>query len=429
LSPPLSVLWLAHEVLLPFVLGGVVAYVVLPLVQKLEKRGLKRGVAIVFVYACILGTLGLFLRLAVPRVSKEIVGFRRELPRITRELQDQVVPSIQGKLASFGIGSAVEPQEEPLPGAVGAPAASASEPAEHEPTVLIRPRKDGSLGVELTRDVTIRPTEDGAYVITDPVDTREGTAVSHAITDLPKKALGYVRKNMAELLKGAQVALKAVSRGIFMFSLTLMIAAYLMLTKEKIFGFFTSLVAPAGRESFDKLLTRMDKGLSGVVRGQLVICLINGALTAVGYAMIGLKYWPVLALVATVFSLIPIFGAIVSSVPAVIIGLTQGVGTAAFVLMWIVVIHQLEANFLNPKIMGDAAKIHPVLVIFSLLVGEHMFHTAGALLAVPCMSIAQSLFSHFWERIQQNDPAFEGEPAVEETAPVSKAVPELPKRG
>ena len=124
----------------------------------------------------------------------------------------------------------------------------------------------------------------------------------------------------------------------------------------------------------------------------------------------GLKYWPVLALVATVFSLIPIFGSIASAVPAVAIGLTQSLGTAVFVLVWIVGIHQLEANILNPKIMGDAAKIHPVLVIFSLLVGEHFFHIVGALLAVPCMSIAQTLFLHLRDVIERDDPELAGDP-------------------
>ena len=154
----------------------------------------------------------------------------------------------------------------------------------------------------------------------------------------------------------------------------------------------------------------MDRGLSGVVRGQLTISAINGVLSAIGFAFIGLKYWPVLALVAMVFSLIPIFGSIASAVPAVALGLTQSLGTAVFVLFWIVGIHQLEANFLNPKIMGDAAKIHPVLVIFSLLVGEHFFHIVGALLAVPCMSIAQSLFLHLRDVIERDDPDFAGDP-------------------
>jgi predicted PurR-regulated permease PerM len=182
-----------------------------------------------------------------------------------------------------------------------------------------------------------------------------------------------------------------------------------MLTREKILSFFTSLVRPSSRPAFESLLARIDRGLSGVVRGQLIICLINGILSAIGFAIIGLKYWPVLALVAAVFSLIPIFGSIVSAVPAVAIGLTQGIGTAAFVLAWIVGIHQLEANLLNPKIMGDAAKIHPVLVIFSLLVGEHFFHAVGALLAVPCMSIAQSVFLHFRGITNARDPELAAE--------------------
>jgi predicted PurR-regulated permease PerM len=132
-----------------------------------------------------------------------------------------------------------------------------------------------------------------------------------------------------------------------------------------------------------------------VVRGQLLICAINGVLSAVGFAFIGLKYWPVMALLAGVFSLVPIFGSIASSIPAVAVGLTQSLPTAAMALGWILGVHQLEAHVLNPKIMGDTAKIHPVLVIFSLLVGEHFFHAAGALLAVPTMSIVQSVFLQF----------------------------------
>src|SRR4029079_14480849 len=120
-------------------------------------------------------------------------------------------------------------------------------------------------------------------------------------------------------------------------------------------------------------------------------------LSAIGFSIFGLKYWPILAVVAAVMSLIPIFGSILSSVPAVAIGLTQSPATAFGVLAWIIGIHQIEANFLNPKIIGDSAKIHPVLVVFSLLVGEHFFQITGALFAVPCMSIAQTVFLHFRE--------------------------------
>src|SRR5690606_1662444 len=140
---------------------------------------------------------------------------------------------------------------------------------------------------------------------------------------------------------------------------------------------------------------RMDRGLAGVVRGQLLICLVNGVLTAIGLWMFELKYWPILAIIAAVMSLIPIFGSILSTIPAVAIGLTQDFWTALWVLLWIVGIHQVEANLLNPKIIGVAAKIHPVLVVFALIVGEHFFGLWGALLAVPTLSLTQSVFNHF----------------------------------
>ncbi len=219
----------------------------------------------------------------------------------------------------------------------------------------------------------------------------------------------WLTQNPAEVYKMGKNIVAGVSRGIFLSFITLMLAAYIMLTRERIVGFFRLLVRPSARDDYDHLLIRIDRGLSGVVRGQLIICLINGVLSAIGFAMVGLKYWPVLALVAAVLSLIPIFGSIISTIPAVAIGLTQGLGTAVFVLVWIVGIHQLEANLLNPKIMGDAAKLHPVLVVFSLLAGEHLFGVVGALLAVPCMSIAKSLFIHFLQAANAGDPELQGD--------------------
>ena len=67
-------------------------------------------------------------------------------------------------------------------------------------------------------------------------------------------------------------------------------------------------------------------------------------------------------------------------------------------LAWIIGIHLVEANLLNPKIMGDAAKIHPVLVVFALIAGEHSYGLVGALFAVPVASIIQTIFSYYRRR-------------------------------
>jgi predicted PurR-regulated permease PerM len=379
---------LAHAVLLPFVLALVVAYVLLPLVSWVEGRRVSRGLAIVLVYVVVLGTIGVFVRFTAPRLALELGGVRRELPGVARTVRTEWVPYVQGKLRAMGLA------EQP-----SSPLDRDGDGHSDPPAIVARERADGSYAIELQGPLAVHAVHGGGYVVEPLQDRSAGFDLDKAVADVAARSLAYLQQNAVEVFKLGRAIVLGVSRFFFVFGLTLMLAAYTMLTRERIFGFFESLVRPVSRPSWRAFLVRVDRGLSGVVRGQLVICLVNGVLSAIGFALVGLKYWPVLALIATLLSLIPIFGSIVSAIPAVLLGLTQSLGTAVFVLLWIVGIHQLEANFLNPKIMGDAAKIHPLLIVFSLLVGEHFFGVVGALLAVPVMSIAQSLFLHLREEL------------------------------
>jgi predicted PurR-regulated permease PerM len=399
------VLALAHAVLLPFVLALVIAYVLTPAVAWVEAKRIPRALAIVLVYVMVLGSLGAFIRLSAPRVVYELANLRRELPQISRTVRTEWVPQAQQRLRALGLGGPIPEPGPPINDRDG-------DGREDPPAFVAKQRPDGSYTVEIQGPIMIHSTKNGDYVVEPVRETTKGEPfdLDRMVADVAGKSLSYAQHNALELVKIGRDIIAGVSRAFFIFGITLMLAAYTMLTRDRIMGFFTSLVRPRSRPSWHALLWRVDRGLSGVVRGQLVICLVNGVLSAIGFAIVGLKYWPVLALVATLFSLIPIFGSIASAVPAVALGLTQSFGTAVFVLVWIVGIHQLEANFLNPKIMGDAAKIHPVLVIFSLLVGEHFFGVVGALLAVPVMSIAQSLFIHVRQQIQAADPEMAREP-------------------
>lgn len=382
----LAVLIAAREVLLPFILALIIAYVFTPGVLAIERRGVPRWVAIVGIYALTLGTIYGFGALAAPRIAIEGRALVREVPKLLKHLQEEVIPEWEEKLKGLS-----QTAEEAGPKAPAPPAASVKPPStapeEHQPAITLSPSADG-YDVEVGSGFEVTPTEGGGWKVEASEARKKGGM---------QRAVHYVQRNYVELVRGGVALVSNIARGVFLFFMTLMLAAYMMLTHEAILGFFRGLVRAPARADFDRLLVRIDRGLSGVVRGQLFICLVNGVLSAVGFALIGLKYWPVMALVAAVGSLIPIFGSILSSVPAVAIGLTQSPATAFLVLGWILLIHQIEANFLNPKIIGDAAHLHPVLVVFVLLAGEHWFHAAGALLAVPCLSVAQSLFLHFRE--------------------------------
>lgn len=369
----------SREVLLPFVLAVVIAYVLTPAVARFERLRVPRSASILLVYAITLGLLYLSIAGLAPRVYDEATHLTRELPAIGKRLSESHGPRVEGWVRGLSPRA-----ESPAP--VGPP------PPAFE---LVR-QADGSYSVNVGAGVEI--VQEGSKrlrVVPVPPEGSEQFQLQSALDRGIVETVGYAKSNAVELLKVGQQIVARVTRGIFLFFMTLMVAGYLMHTREDVLGFFRSLPPVHARTSWDRLLARIDRGLSGVVRGQLLICLVNGVLSAIGFWMFGLKYWPIIALVAGVGSIIPIFGSILSTIPAVAIGLTQDVWTALWVLLWIIGIHQIEANLLNPKIIGTAAKIHPVLVVFSLITGEHFYGLWGALFAVPVLSIAQSIFQHF----------------------------------
>jgi predicted PurR-regulated permease PerM len=366
-----------REVLRPFVLALILAYVLTPLVARCERLRIPRAVSILLVYFVTIGILYVAIAAMAPRLYRETLRLAQDAPQMANEAAKNLGPKIDAWTKGF-----LDRQR-------------AAAPPGEKPALEIRKQKDGSFAVDLGSGVEIVQDSPQRWRVIPAGSEQRSFRVSELLDAAALKAVHYVSLNALEVIKLGQTLIAGLSRGIFLVFMTLMLAGYMMHTREKIRDFFVSLPPPRARASFDRLLFRMDRGLSGVVRGQLLICGVNGVLSAIGFWIFDLKYWPILAVVAAVMSLIPIFGSILSSIPAVLIGLTQDFFTALWVLLWIVGIHQIEANLLNPKIIGVAAKIHPVLVVFALIVGEHFFGLWGALLAVPSLSLVQSVFNHF----------------------------------
>ena len=402
-----------REVLMPFFLAVVVSYVMAPLVDRLERR-MSRWVAVVLIYAAFVGSVVGFSILGLPRLAAEIEKLAQDAPSALAEARDEWLPEIERRMRS-AMGqtrrtpAAGEAGASPSEGAVEGEGAGGSAQAadaadgdaaleEHE-SVRVRPTAGGGFEVVLPPDGILVSPDGDRYRVQTAHHERNQKDLAEAFVHAVRGVTRNTQQTATTVLQTAQRLVRAVVKGVFTFFIMLMLSAYLLVTKDEVIGFFRNFARPEKKPAFDRLLARIDRGLSGVVRGQLLICLVNGALSGVGFYFLDLPYWPILTLIATVMSIIPIFGAILSSVPAVLLGFRHGVGTAAMVLVWIVVIHQLEANLLNPKILGDAAHVHPVLVVFALLGGEHLFGIVGALLAVPVLSILQSMFLHYREQV------------------------------
>jgi predicted PurR-regulated permease PerM len=241
------------------------------------------------------------------------------------------------------------------------------------------------------------------------LDKVEAFAVSNGIEIERQELQAYADDALANLsaeaagqAKGLAAVFRdlvgGVVRAIFGLFLVLMLCAFLSIDAQRIEIYFRTLVPPEYLNAYRYLLEGMSVGLAGVVRGQVTICLTNGLLTFVGLWLLDVKLPLILASVATIFSLIPIFGSILSTIPIVAMALTDSVAKGLFALAWIIGIHLLEANLLNPKIMGDAAKIHPVVVVFVLIVGEQTAGLMGALFAVPIASVVLTVFKFLHKR-------------------------------
>jgi predicted PurR-regulated permease PerM len=230
----------------------------------------------------------------------------------------------------------------------------------------------------------------------EPVELREFIAAQAAALggNLPKDITTWGKNFAISLVKS-----------VYEFFLILMLTAFIVMDRKRISAFFASLPPESHQGAYQTLIRYIDRGLAGVIRGQLVICLVNGVLTYCGLLFLGVKAAVPLAAVAGVLSLIPIFGTIVSSIPIVLVALTDGLGTGVAALGWILLIHLLEANVFNPLIMGTHANMHPVIIIFALLAGEHSFGVWGALLAVPTASIIQSCFLFYRHEIEGVPPS------------------------
>ena len=264
--------------------------------------------------------------------------------------------------------------------------------------IIAEPLPDGSWRLDLEGvQLQAEQHSDGTWVFGPPA---EEEAEAPDLGDTLRAYLASQGSDLTSKLGAfAQSFIRGVTSFLTSFVITFMIAAFVLVDVERVNRFVRSLVPFEYRGQFEELWVSMDRGLGGVIRGQLLICLVNGVLTFVGLVIFGIKYSFLLGLLAGMFSLVPIFGTIISSIPIVVIALVSSgedpsIGPAIGILAWIAGIHLLEANVLNPKIIGDSAHIHPVLVIFALLAGEHVFGLTGALLAIPVTSLVQAGYLH-----------------------------------
>ena len=151
-------------------------------------------------------------------------------------------------------------------------------------------------------------------------------------------------------------------------------------------------------EKLSNLLTDINSIMSRFIRGQLLDALIVGALSSIGLSIIKLDFAVLIGMTAGIANIIPYFGPIIGSVPAIIVGLLSGSPIKALLaVIVLVVVQQIDGTLIAPKVVGDSVGLHPVFVMLSIIIGGAYFGLWGMLIAVPAAAIIKMFLLRWLE--------------------------------
>lgn len=172
------------------------------------------------------------------------------------------------------------------------------------------------------------------------------------------------------------------------------LAFYILYDWEQLFDHWLKRLPRSYHRPLLNLLKDIDIVLSGIIRGQLLVAFIVGALAACSLWLMGLPYALLFGLIAGILDLVPYFGAVLGSLPGVAIALLESPYKALQVALLFFLIQQLESCVICPRILGESTGMHPLSVIFFLLLGGELFGILGLLLALPVAAFGKVLLQH-----------------------------------
>lgn len=180
---------------------------------------------------------------------------------------------------------------------------------------------------------------------------------------------------------------------------SLVLSVYFLKDRELFLLYLSMLVPLRFRRKCLYACMQVRRELSGYVRGQLIIAASVAAMTAAGLFVVRVPYYLVLGLLMGLLDMIPYFGPIIGAVPILIFSAQLGWNGMFWALAVVILVQQLEANLLSPRVMGHSTGLHPVTVMLGVVAFGTLLGVVGMLVAVPCMLCARAVF-----RVMRTEP-------------------------
>jgi predicted PurR-regulated permease PerM len=333
--------WVVQQlsaVLLPLAVAGILAFLLDPVVDFFQRRKMSRIGAIIMVFLLVVGAVLILLATIIPQIVIEITDLAKNVPGYW----DKVVERVKELMERVSQNEAWQTRID-----------------------------------QATAELETRAAEIGALVA----------------SKLPEiTAWTFERIGRAASWIGLIVGFALVPVYLF----------YFLLEKQGITGKWTDYL-PVQESTVKKemvfFIDSVNDALIVFFRGQVLVAMCVGALTAIGFTLIGLNYGLLLGVMTGILGIIPYLGVMMSFIPAVIIGIVQfGDWRIALVVGVFVAVQFLEGMVISPKIIGDRVGMHPLTIIIAVITGTTLLGgIVGGILAIPITAVLRALmFRYVW---------------------------------
>lgn len=306
------------DLIYPFIISIFTAYLLNPLVCKMEEKGIKRVWGIIIIYAAFLALLLFICFYLMPMLVRDIGKLIDNLPSYSEKIRD-VVTSIQDKYSRISLPEGIK------------------------------------------------------------------NAIDNNFVRLQGSITGYLESVTNSIL--------TLLSKIFSIALMPILLYYFLKDYKKIGSKLVILIPHAYRKRIVRMCTSIDEVFGSYIRSQVILSLIIAVFTSLALLIIGVNFAVILGIINGITNIIPYFGPFIGGIPAVLIAFLQSPLKALYTLIAIAIIQQVESDIISPKITADIVGLHPLTVIFSLIIGGELFGMTGLILCVPAAAALKVIYN------------------------------------
>lgn len=313
------------EVVIPLLISFLLAYLLDPIIDWFERRGVNRTVGVLILLAGVAVFVTAFIMFMIPLVGHEVAVFAKRIPMYIARIQDDAIPWIE-------------------------------------------------------RTFSIRVPQS----LTEFADT-----FGYGVKDLTQQVVGSLSEFAGTAMTGAYKVLALLGILILIPFFTFFLLRDFDKMAQVIYGLIPNRYHVWAEDTW----LRIDKVLSGWIRGQFLVMFVLGTLYSIGYVLVGIPLGLIIGMLTGIMAFVPYLGAAIGFLLALSMAFLdwQGWGQIFWVTFVFGSVQTLDAFFITPNILGHGAGVSPAVVVLSFLVFGKLFGFVGILLAVPAVGVIKVL--------------------------------------